>query len=918
MRTILLSLALLFIAACGESETTEGYLVRAKDYIANADNAAATIELQNALRLDGSSAEARALLGKIYLESGDMQAAESELQRAQSLGWSADDVVPALARSLLAQGKFADVLKLDYQALTPAAASPLLATQAMAALSEGQTERARELAALATAKDPQGLEAKLAEATIAVHLDNAADALPLIESILQASPENGEAWWLKGQALTRQGKLNDARAALDKSITVSDTALSYRIARALVNLQLQDYDAASADVDVLLKEFPRNPAVNYAHGLLQFQEQQYRKAIAALTLAEPAAEQFPLTLYFLGTSYLIEKNPELAANYTRQFVELVPGDSRGRKLLAAILLLQDKAAEAQAVLQPVLDRNPNDIAALNIAANALLLDDQADLGLILYARILQLQPDWQVVPLRQEAALVTAGPDDSDSQFTVLAAEGGDNFPQTDILKILSLLQNKDFPGAIEAAKAYQFRALGSLAPYHLLGMIYLAAGEPENARAEFDRALQQEPGDPVANQGLAQLSQSTNDPAAARKYYQAVLDAHPDHLTTLMQLAALEAKENNVEGMVARLNQAAAAHPTVLEPRLGLASHYLGTGQANKVEAVFATLSELQRQSPRVLDMTGRAQLALKQNDKALVTLQALVELTPNSPDAHYMLAMVASESGDLPKAREALTTANKQNPKHVPALVGLAKLARLDGDQDTFEAHLATLVELAPDAPDVLRLRALDAQLNRRPGDALGFAQKAFMKAPTTETLIEMSALQRAAGKPDEARNSLKSWIAAKPADVAARLALANDQEAANNVQGAREQYLTVLQLQPGNITALNNLAWSLRRENPKQAMDYIRKAVAIAPDMPALLDTLAVIESLNGDHAAAQRNIQRALAAAPNDPSVRYHDAMIAAARGDTAQAITALEALLASPGAAFSERAEAEALLKSLKG
>lgn len=918
MRIFLVTLALLIVAACGDSNTTEQYLARAKEYMASNDYPAATIELQNALRLDGSSAEARALLGQVHLQAGNVVDAEGELQRAQSLDWNADDVRPALAKAMLAQGKFAQVLQLDHQTLAPQAAAKLLASQAIAALSDGQTDKARELAAQALTLDPQSLEAKLADATIAVHLDNADNALERVEAILQDAPENGEAWWLKGQTLSRLGKLEEARAALDKSIALADTSISYRIARALVNLQLHDYDAARADVTELLKAFPRNPAVNYVQGLLLFEDQQYRKAIAALTLAEPAAKQFPLTLYFLGNAYLIEGNLELAANFARQFAALVPGDSRGLKMLATILLLQDKPAEAQSVLQPVLDQNSGDVAALNIAANALLQDDQADLGLVLYARIRQLQPDWQIVPLGQEATLVTAGPADGESQFADGAPAGGDNFPQTEVLKILDLLQKKDFAGAVEEAKAFQFRALDSLAPYHMLGMIYLAAGQPENARTEFERALLQAPGDPVANQGLAQLALAANDTDGARKYYQAVLAAHHDDLTTLMQLAALDAKENNTRAMIARLNQAIAAHPSVLEPRLSLASHYLSAGAPDKVEAVFASLSELQRGSPRVLDMTGRAQLALNQHDKALVTLQRLVEVAPASADARYLLAMAASATGDVQKAKQELTAGASRNPRHVPSLVGLAKIARLEGEQETFERYLATLVEIAPDTADVLRLRALAAQLNGQPGEALAYAEDAFKQAPSTQTLLELTALQKAAGKPAQSRKRLGDWVRTNPADVAVRLTLANDLETSGNVQAAQAQYLAVLKLEPGNITALNNLAWNLRRSEPKRALEYIRQAVAIAPDLPVLLDTLAVVESQNGDHVAAQRNIERALAAAPDDSSVRFHAAMIAAARGDTAQAITALEALLANPADTFPERAEAEALLQTLKG
>ena len=87
---------------------------------------------------------------------------------------------------------------------------------------------------------------------------------------------------------------------------------------------------------------------------------------------------------------------------------------------------------------------------------------------------------------------------------------------------------------------------------------------------------------------------------------------------------------------------------------------------------------------------------------------------------------------------------------------------------------------------------------------------------------------------------------------------------------------------------------------------------------PEQPDLLDTLAVIESLSGNHQSAQDTIARALAARPGDISMRYHEAMIAAARGDNTQAIAALEELVTKDVAEFPERAEALALLQKLKG
>jgi len=920
MRNIILAFVLLTLAACGGKKTSDEYLASAKDYIAQADYPAAMIELQNALQLDGASAESRWLLGRMYLDTGDILTAEKELLRAQELGWKVDDVRPALATILLIQGKNDDVLKLEYQDLNSSAAAGLLANQALARLAQGQFDGAHELVTLALSKEPLSVEAKLAQAAIFMQQNDASAALPAIDEVIAAAPENGRAWRLKGQALLRLQRFEEARSAFDQSIAFSAEAFVFsdRAARALINMQLQDYEAAQAEVTELLALSPEDPTANYIQGMLYFQEKKYRDAITALTLAVPAARQYPLTLSYLGVSYLYEQDVDLAAKFAGQFVELSPGNPDGRKLFATTLVLQNKVKEAREVLRPVLDNKPDDVGALNILANALLLDDQADQAMAVYARIGKLNPDWHIVPLRMEARVLAESPQDQANQPPATAPDNDANFPQTEILLILSSLAKKDFQAAIEVAKSYQFRDIEKLAPYYVLGRVYLAAGQQEEARKVFEQILKRKPGDPAASLSLAQLALEAKDTQTARKIYKTILAQHPDDLATLMQLAAIEARDKNADGMVARLKRAMEAHPTALEPRLRLAGFYIATGSPDRVAPLFASLDELQRRSPSVLELTGLAQLAQQENASALATFQQLVEAMPTSAQSHFLLAMAAGKTDDEEQAREELAEAHRLDPDHVPALLALARVAVSDGEKQRFAQYLAALVKLAPNAPDVVRLQALSEAQNENAAEALVLAQRVFTLAPTTQSLLELTSYQLAAGKKGDVRVTLQQWINDHPNDVAVRLALASDLERGMNAPGAQAQYLAVLELQPDNISALNNLAWGMRLENPKKALEYVQRAVKIAPDMPAVLDTLAVVEYHNGDHQSARLHIQKALAGAPDNASMLYHQAMIDAALGEKDKAITVLQEVLARDAADFPERAEAEKLLKTLTG
>ncbi len=136
------------------------------------------------------------------------------------------------------------------------------------------------------------------------------------------------------------------------------------------------------------------------------------------------------------------------------------------------------------------------------------------------------------------------------------------------------------------------------------------------------------------------------------------------------------------------------------------------------------------------------------------------------------------------------------------------------------------------------------------------------------------------------------------------------------AQKVEEAKIEYEQIVQLDPDNAVALNNLAWHIREEEPARALEYIRHASSIAPDSADVLDTLAVVEYINKDYKQAQRSIERALRQSPNNPSLIYHSAMISAALGDSASAIDILEGLL-DGSIEFPETSQANELLMALR-
>lgn len=916
MRKFLFALLLPLLVACAGEVTGEQYIDRAKEYIEEADYASASIELQNALKLDSSLAEARWLLGGIYLENGNVTAAEHEFQRAQALGWSADDIVPALARTSLAQGRFDDVLALEPEGLSRAATASLLSQQAIAALGEGDPEQVRALLEQAASSDPSSTDVKLARATLLLSEQEYTAALVEIDAVLEVVPQLDRAWRLKAQALMRLERLEEARDALDKSIEYSRFAYADRVARALLNIQFGEFEAAQADAAVLLEVAPEEPSANYVQGLLHFHDKNFGPAIKSFSAAEGVAEEYPVIYYHLAIAYQFEADAELSRKYASQYATLVPDSLPGRKLRAITLIQGGEYADALSVLRPLLESAANDLEALNIMANALLLDDQAYGGLVIYRQIRELDPAWEIVPLRKEARLITGGSGEVPDQLPGLA-DSDPNFPQAEILEIVALIEQEDYPAAIEAARSYQVRDIESRSPYHVLGKIYMAAGQNEEAKEAFEKVLRRAPGDPFANLNLAELALEAGDISAARGYYDTILEYDLSHLGALTQLAALEARENNSKAMLRRLEQAYTAHPDALEPRLNLASYYIRVGEPGKVGSLFESLGELQRSSPRVLEVVAMAQVMTGDYAGATADYERLVRVQPASAKARYLLAMSVSAEGDGERSKAELHNALELDENHVPSLLSLAKIASNEGDQELLEKYVARVVEIAPDSLDVLRLQAVAARSKGDDAGAVKFAQQAFDLVPSSQSALDVASYRFAAGQDDEARKHLVAWIDEHPDDVRVRLALANQLQAGVDVPAAIEQYRAVLDIQPGNIVALNNLAWHLKSTQPRQSLAYINRAASMAPDNPSVLDTLAVIQLESGDGQGARESIMKALEVAPDQPSIRFHAAKIHAALGEKEEAVVLLEALTAEGATDFPEQAEAAALLASLK-
>ncbi|MEZ5566896.1 MAG: PEP-CTERM system TPR-repeat protein PrsT [Halioglobus sp.] len=907
-----LTLALL-LAGCAE-ESAESHLAKAREYLAAGEQNAAVLELKTALQKDQNLAEARWLLGSTYLNSGDPASAEKELQRAMWLDWDPEKTLPAYAMALAATGKYADALKLSAEGLTRGAQASLYVSQALAKIGLGENQDASDLLDQALAVTPADSRALLAKAELKVRMGDLENANAAIDTVLEREPDSASAWLAKAELNGTSGDRTAAAKAYDKVLELEPDSLTALRARALLGLDEGDLKTARQSASRLLKASPKDPAGNLVMGVIDIQDGRYERAVKRLVQAEPIGKDYPMLAYFLGSAHLSNGNIEQAAAFASKFYAQVPGSIRGRKLLATVRLREENYAAVEELLRPVVNERPDEVITLKFMAHALLRQGKNDEGIELLSRIAKLEPESAEAQVSLGAGLLLEGRAEDAAQHISAALELDPQFRQGDMLLVLSHVQRGDFDAAMQAAQSFAERNPEAAMPRNLIAWVHARDGNMEASRSAYESVLEIDAGDPGANHALAQfdLAQGKLDAAAAR--YNSILATYPENLPAQLQLASIDARRDDSDAVIARLEKAIETHPKTLEPRLMLARHYLSEGRPDKVSTIFLGLPDAQRQQPAVLQVMALAQLAEKEHSQALFTLEQLSASDPTSADAHYLKAMAAAGNGDADRAERELDRALELQPAFHAARLARAKLRLQLGRATPFEEDLSVLIREVPDNADVFLLQAAAAALAGDAPGALGFAQRAYQALPATSTVLALGSYLERAGDMQQAQNTYQEWLETHPKDVLVRMKLANNSMALG--QDATQQYRRIIEKEADNVIALNNLAWLLRESAPEEALDYARRAGKLEPGNSAVLDTLAVVEYLNGNLELAGRTIRRALELAPEQPSMLYHSAMIAAARGATDEALQTLTALL-DGSAEFPEHAEAQALYASLK-
>ena len=716
---------------------------------------------------------------------------------------------------------------------------PVYYQLALARLANNETDKAVGNLNQAVKLNPQFTDAILLLAEIQIRSGNAGPAIVSLEQLTQQQPQIVPARLLLADAYRTRGSLESAvqiYRELEKAYP-KNPQVSLLLGTAL--LQQKKNTEARTKFDQALKLAPDYlPALEQAVNL-DLMEKQYA---AAQQRVQQQAGQYPkvAALQLLLAKVLIARgDTNQAESALLKAIELQPDSQPAYLMLAQLYTAANQNQKALADLQAALAKNPKDVAALMLMAITYSSEKDYKEARDAYEKLLAIAPN-NGVAINNLAYLYAEHLGQLDKAYQ-LARQARDLSPTdsafADTLGWI-LYQKGQYSSALSLLRESAGKLFAVPEAQFHLGMTYYMMADEANARTAFQRALQlnedfpqknecnqclavlaidaktagvdtrvwlekrvaSQPVDPVALTRLAAIYQREGTVDKAIASYEAVLQANPQNVMAMVNLARLYAPQDPPKAF----NLAKAAYQ--LAPNDPLVTHTLGrlaflTGDYGWSLNLLQLTAQVQPQNPEVLYDLGEAFYSAGRVPDARIAVQNALQTGAafsRTDEAKRFLAMtdLADKPAQALTAQSQVEAILKSAPDYVPALMVKAAIAEQKSDLPTVERTYENILNRYPDfGPAQKQLAILYAKDPNNNAKAYALAVKARQAFPDDPVVTKtLGAILIQKGDYDRAVNLLKESAAKNSADAevfyylgAAQFQLKSSAESKANLQQA-----------------------------------------------------------------------------------------------------------------------------------
>ncbi len=538
--------------------------------------------------------------------------------------------------------------------------------------SQGRMDDADKLLKKVTELDPKNAEKQLGYIQFLASQKNLDKAEAALKTFIQENPDAGKLRLALGQ-LYESTNRNDEAAKVygelrDKAPT-SVEGLAARNRIAALQIRAGKLDEARATVEKVLTDAPDDSGALLLRAGLRYAENKFDDVVADLRLVLRKEPKSDRALLLLAQAYVRKNDLALAKDTYRRLLEVAPDSPDGLQQYAALLAGSKEYGDAEALLRKRLEKQPDDLVSSGRLVEVLMaqgetakaeleakrmqaLTNQTGVGDFSMGRVLAQKKDY-------------AGAADAFKKS--LAARVDDPLPLEGLVRSL-LAAGKE--GEAKSVLNQQLTAnQNETFSKFLLGGIYGREGDQGKAEEYFEDVLKTKPDSVVAWASLAGIYKDRNARIAV---YQRALKAVPGNVELNMLMATEYEQATRFDEALKVYESVIKTAPDYLPAINNLAALLLDrrTDKASFTRALELAKPLGNSDNPAMVDTLGWAQYRTGDYAAAVGTLERVVAKAGGFPIFHYHLGMAYLGAGNTVGAKQELTQAVEKVQGDYPGL--------------------------------------------------------------------------------------------------------------------------------------------------------------------------------------------------------------------------------------------------------
>lgn len=531
----------------------------------------------------------------------------------------------------------------------------------------GNREKARDYLGVLVAGNSRNLAARKLLAAIHVESKEYRSALPLLEALQKAIPDDPQVMFLLGSVHMAERRYQLASQLLEKAAARTGSATMSR-ALAFNQLGLGQNEVGVANLEKAFAADRNDLQAGTSLAMIYARGGHTQRAIET---AEALVRQHPANLAvlnFLGS------------------VKTAAGDKAGARAAYTQVLAKDATFRPAGLNLAKLDVSENRFDDARRRLDAMLLKRHDDPEAL-----------FEYGLLEQSAGRMTEA-----IRHLRKATAAQRRSPRAGLALIELYLGQKQNAEAVVLARELSAKYHDNLAVQLALGRVLLADGDAAAARSVFQRATRLADYDAPTQIQIARWQLAAGNPDGARYNVQKVLEGQADDPAAMALVVEVEMRAGEAARADAALKALSAKHPKRIDTTLAAAKLAMARREYPAAIAAYRTALAQEETTANALQLV-RAYLGAGDAGKAAAFLDGWVRARPNDLPAQKALAEAQFRAGQLPAARQTYARVSAAAPDDAPMLNNYANLL-LQLNDPAAQTQAEKTLRLDPDNPDYL----------------------------------------------------------------------------------------------------------------------------------------------------------------------------------------------------------------------